>query len=357
MLSPELNRLGGDVALRAIIDDFVDRVFADAMIGFYFRHSDQDRIKRLEYEHAMAWLGGPPYSGRPLRPAHAPHRIQGGHFDRRLRLLDQVLEEHGVPPDLRQAWLDHNRSLRDQITGDGPGVCEGDEVPFTPAMPARVLFIGNSYTFYHEMPVTVGSLSGGTIHAQRVAQGGADLKYHWDHTEARARIREGGWTHVVLQELSTGPLHDRRKFEKYARRFAEEARAVHGEPVFFQTWPRRLHHEVYRWPWSGGSPQAMMDLLEERIAAVSETCGGSVVPVGRVWCETLGAHEHLELYDGDGHHSSPLGSYLAACVFYAFFRGRGLPSAAPTLSTITGQPVRVSEGDASLVRDTVIHWT
>lgn len=40
-------------------------------------------------------------------------------------------------------------------------------------------------------------------------------------------------------------------------------------------------------------------------------------------------HAEINLYDGDGHHASREGTYLAACVFYAKLFGRtpvGLPS-------------------------------
>ena len=80
MTEPEtkaaFERLGGEPALRAIIDDFVDRVFDDIMIGFFFRNADRRRIKELEYQHAAEHLGGPVrYRGPAARrgPCSAPH--------------------------------------------------------------------------------------------------------------------------------------------------------------------------------------------------------------------------------------------------------------------------------------------
>lgn len=108
-------RIGED-ALRAIVNDFVDAVFADAMIGFFFRAADRERIKRFEYEHAAAFLGAPvTYGGRALGQAHAAHRIMAGHFNRRKEILRQTLEHHRVPKDIADAWLDHTESLRSII--------------------------------------------------------------------------------------------------------------------------------------------------------------------------------------------------------------------------------------------------
>lgn len=117
-------RLGGEPKLRAVIDDFVDRVFDDIMIGFFFASADKDRIKRFEFQHASALLGGPDtYAGRPLRQAHAAHPIRGGHFARRIQILRQVLAKHAVPPEVQQRWIDHDQALSEQITSDGLGEC------------------------------------------------------------------------------------------------------------------------------------------------------------------------------------------------------------------------------------------
>jgi hemoglobin len=116
--------LGGEDKLRAVIDDFVERVFADIMIGFFFASADKQRIKSFEFEHASALLGGPhAYSGRPLRQAHAKHPIRGGHFARRMQILRQVLAAHAVPEAVQARWLEHDLALSGQITGDALGEC------------------------------------------------------------------------------------------------------------------------------------------------------------------------------------------------------------------------------------------
>src|SRR5678816_1475458 len=100
--------LGGEPVLRRITDRFVDRVFDDAMIGFFFRNASRDRIKEKEYEFAARHLGADvAYTGRPLAEAHAPHRIMGGQFMRRLVILRETLAEFDVPPHIVEHWLAH----------------------------------------------------------------------------------------------------------------------------------------------------------------------------------------------------------------------------------------------------------
>ena len=123
--SPSLFELaGGEPGLRRVIDRFVDRVFVDVMIGYLFRAADRARVKQKEYEHAAAQLGGPvTYTGRPLAQAHAPHRIRGGQFMRRLEILRSTLEELGAPERVKQHWLDKTLELRPLITDDEGGRC------------------------------------------------------------------------------------------------------------------------------------------------------------------------------------------------------------------------------------------
>lgn len=117
-------QLGGEPALRAIIDDFVDRVFDDLMIGFMFKDVSKKRLKELEFQHAAELLGGPvAYRGRPLDRAHAKHRIMGGQFARRSQILRNVLAAHEAPEPVREAWLAHVESLRPLVTADPEGQC------------------------------------------------------------------------------------------------------------------------------------------------------------------------------------------------------------------------------------------
>jgi len=136
--------LGGEAALRPIIDRFVDRVFDDVMIGFFFRAARRERIKQKEYEFAAQHLGaGIAYTGRPLDEAHRAHPIMGGQFARRLTILKETLEAANVPEHVRKHWLAHTESLRPLITADVGRECDAeraqkraDSVPNAP-LPRR----------------------------------------------------------------------------------------------------------------------------------------------------------------------------------------------------------------------------
>jgi len=119
------DQLGGETALKAIIDQFIDRVFQDRMIGFFFRDADRGRLKELEYQLAAHFLGAPiEYQGRPLDQVHAKHPIMGGHFARRKQILKETLESHAVPESIKAAWLQHTEDLRALITAQAGSECD-----------------------------------------------------------------------------------------------------------------------------------------------------------------------------------------------------------------------------------------
>lgn len=117
--------LGGEAKLRQIIDAFIDRVFEDRMIGFFFRHAEKSRIKEMEFQLTARFLGADvEYLGRPLDEVHSRHPIMGGQFARRLQILKETLESYGVPKHIRDAWVEHTESLRPLITRDAGSDCD-----------------------------------------------------------------------------------------------------------------------------------------------------------------------------------------------------------------------------------------
>lgn len=111
--------------MRSAIEEFYDRLFDDVMIGFMFRGKDKARLVEREFELVGEHLGGPvTYRGRPIGEVHARLPIMGGHFERRLKILEDLLRERGVPDPVRDAWLEHTRALRPVVTADAGSECD-----------------------------------------------------------------------------------------------------------------------------------------------------------------------------------------------------------------------------------------
>lgn len=136
-------RLGGEPVLRAILTDFYARIFADPMIGYLFTGLSPERLVELEFQFTARALGADvPYEGRGMRAAHDRHPITRGHFNRRSRLLLDVLVAHGVDPEVRDAWLAHIRRLEGAVLGPVAGRADCDPAPTGEQPPSLTLHGG-----------------------------------------------------------------------------------------------------------------------------------------------------------------------------------------------------------------------
>jgi hypothetical protein len=191
-----------------------------------------------------------------------------------------------------------------------------------PAGGIHVLFVGNSLTFVNDLPGTVaalGEMSGDTIRV--AASVGANLALV-DHlngaSDAVARIQQGGWKFVVLQQgPSTVPIN-RDSLILWTQWFDPYIKAVHARPALLMVWP-----ESYR--------TAYFDEVRKSYQQAAQAVNGIFIPAGTGWLQAWETDATLPLDGSDGYHPSALGTYVAALVVYERVTGkdcRSLPARA-----------------------------
>ena len=90
-------RLGGEAAVAALIEQLYVRVLADALFTPFFEKIDLERLKAHQFAFTSQALGGPhPYSWPSLVKAHAGLRIEQRHFDAFVEHLRSSLREIGA---------------------------------------------------------------------------------------------------------------------------------------------------------------------------------------------------------------------------------------------------------------------
>jgi len=209
-----------------------------------------------------------------------------------------------------------------------------------PPHTTRVLFIGNSYTYFNNLPQIFAGLaqSGGQgrVETTMVAPGGWRLKDHWEKGTARKVLAVEKWDFVVLQEQSTLGMSywvdgkDHVNSDAVFRPFAEKwAAAVHkngATPVFYLT-------------WAGKNTPEDQPVLNAAYVRVAKATRSLIAPVGLAWEALRRDNPQIGLFsEAHGSHPSPTGSYLAGCVFYATIFHQpplGLPS------KVDGNPVNL----------------
>lgn len=110
------DRLGGEGAVTAVVEDFVGRCGADSRINGKFARTDVPRLKAMLVEQVTAASGGPgPYTGRGMRETHDGMGVTAGEFDALVGDLVATLDKFDVPSAEQQELLGILGPLRSDI--------------------------------------------------------------------------------------------------------------------------------------------------------------------------------------------------------------------------------------------------
>lgn len=92
------DRLGGEKAIVAVVDDFVGNVAQDKRINGYFAKTDIAHLKSKLVEQICAGTGGPcKYTGVDMKTAHAGMGVSSKDFDALAEDLTKTLVKFKVP--------------------------------------------------------------------------------------------------------------------------------------------------------------------------------------------------------------------------------------------------------------------
>ncbi len=190
----------------------------------------------------------------------------------------------------------------------------------------RVLFIGNSFTYYNEMPAMFSLLANDAdfgVGTASVVKGGWYLSRFADPEDEmgkalRAFYPRHRWDDIVLQDQSLNPAVNREGFLQAVR----DLRVLmpEGRFVFYQTWA--YEYDSAKLAATGLSYEQMRVGLRDAYRQAAEETGGLCVPVGDGFGLYRERFPQFSLYRPDSFHPNLAGSYMAACMFLACLSGK-----------------------------------
>lgn len=180
----------------------------------------------------------------------------------------------------------------------------------------RILFLGNSHTFMHNLPMVVGAMIDADAdpdlaYVESVAYPDAFLVDHLDSERSMKALKEKKWDYVVLQGQKYSTSGKYSYPHDAAIEITKLVKEQGGQVVMYPEWRRKGHPEE----------GVRVQKLHEQIA--SET-GAIVAPVGLAWDKALEASSDLKLHAPDGNHCTRLGAFLTACVIYGTITERDI---------------------------------
>lgn len=148
----------------------------------------------------------------------------------------------------------------------------------------RILFIGNSHTYFNDMPAMVAEKArkaGFDCEVTMIAHGGWYLEQHVQEPDVRFNILYGHYDYVVLQEFSH-PFGPEEKFFGAVRTLNQWIREAKSKPVIYMTWARKEEQEVQ--PRMTAANKQIAEEIGALLAPVGETGGLTVRPIQRQRC-------------------------------------------------------------------------
>ena len=174
----------------------------------------------------------------------------------------------------------------------------------------RVLFVGNSHTYFNDMPALFRrmcrELTGAEPELTMLAYSGRSLAWHREEYFAlRFALLHGHFDYCVIQQQAH-PFPGEEPTEAGARAICALCRKAGTRPVLFMTWAEKAKPENAE----------TMSRCYRRLARELDAL---LAPVGEIF-EAL-RQSGIELYWRDGEHASPCGSYLTAATLAGLLCG------------------------------------
>jgi len=189
----------------------------------------------------------------------------------------------------------------------------------------RVLFVGNSLTYYNDLPATFATLyrataPGAKVETEMLAQGGGKLRERLSEGRLAALLTQQRFDIVVLQEVGGWPncspeFSGCEDAPLALRETVNLVRANGARAVWFATWQ---------------TIPAAQQSLSRASATLAREVGVDIVDVGAAMQRVPGGRR-LPLLHQDGH-PAPAGTWLTAAALVQAIATQPLPGKAPPRS-------------------------
>ena len=184
----------------------------------------------------------------------------------------------------------------------------------------KVLFIGNSHTFYNDMPQIFKNIcdeKGKDVEVAMQAFGGKTYGWHYGQmTELRFALLHGGFDYIVMQQAAHSPCPSKEETLADGGKIIELARKCGVTPIQTMPWAEKRDPDHQK---------GMYDIYN----TLSEKYGVKLTVAGNVFEDVFYNYPEIDMYYEDGEHASPYGSYTIAMAAYAAIFGESVKGLSP----------------------------
>ena len=192
----------------------------------------------------------------------------------------------------------------------------------------KVLFVGNSFTFYYNLPQVVEAMSefseSTQIEARHSLVSGSTLLDHLNQDKGTKTIEilnTQSFDYVVINHHSLAALDRADTFFQTSKKMVDLIRSKNASPIFMMTWGYK-------------SNPLMIDSISKAYNAMGSQLDVDIVPCGLLFSEARKLRPDLTLFDDDDKHPSKNATYLNGLAFYKYFTNEKTYNIPKRLSTL-----------------------
>ena len=190
-----------------------------------------------------------------------------------------------------------------------------------------VLFVGNSLTYYNDLPGMfrqLGRDNSSDLHVESYTRAGTPLRKLVYQQALKTLVQSRQWDVLVLQSDDIAAFPDMYNIEVRTLEQVKSwlpAQNASTTLVYQMAWGvkngpriRELDGQVVHYPF-----ETYVQKIGEGVDYLSETVGCEIAPVGWAWLAAITEDDVWQdrLFADDGAHPALAGSYLNACVIYS----------------------------------------
>jgi len=118
------NRLGGKPTFVKVHKIFYDKAYADPWLRKFFTDKPQEVLESQQTDFMVQLMGGPKaYGGKSPKSAHQHMVITEELFELRAQMLSDSIKEAGIRDNLREEWLDADRTFKRALQKKSESEC------------------------------------------------------------------------------------------------------------------------------------------------------------------------------------------------------------------------------------------
>ena len=167
----------------------------------------------------------------------------------------------------------------------------------------KILFVGNSHTYFNDMPKTFTDLcekyTNEHTDAFMLAYSGRDLKWHnEEYCSVRFNLLYGNYDYCLIQQLGH-PFPGEEVTERDIKPIIELCRKVGCKPIIYESWAEKYRPEY-------------QDIINMGYRNIARKYNEKLLPIGELFQSIIKYHPEIELFHTDGEHASVIGDYMIA---------------------------------------------